>query len=162
MYVRKFGKLSSGHRTGKVSFHSNTKEKQCPQMFKLLHNCTHLIHQQTNALNSPSYASTVCEPRTSRCSNWIQKRERNQRSNSQHPLDHKKAREFYENIYFCILDYAKAFDCMDYNTLWKILQEVRIADHLTCLLRNLYADQEAMVRPRHRTMYWFKIGKGVR
>ena len=51
---------------------------------------------------------------------------------------------------------------MDHNTLWKILQEVRIADHLTCLLRNLYADQEAMVRPRHGTMYWFKIGKGVR
>ena len=73
----------------------------------------------------------------------------------------EKAREFYKNIYFWFLDYTKAFDCMDHNKLWKILQEVRKPDHLTCLLRNLYADQEAMVRPRHGTMYWFKIGKGV-
>ena len=74
----------------------------------------------------------------------------------------EKAREFLENIYFCFIDYAKAFDCVDHNNLWKILKVVGIPDHLTCLLRNLYADQEATVRTRHGTMDWFQIGKGVR
>ena len=88
------------------------------QQFKLPHNCTHLTRQQSNAQNSPSEASTVCEPRTSRCSSQIQKRQRNQRLNCQHPVDHqKKAREFQKNIYFCFIDYAKAFDCMDHDKL---------------------------------------------
>ena len=73
----------------------------------------------------------------------------------------EKAREFQKNIYFCFLDYAKAFDCVDDNKLWKILQEKGIADHLTCLLRNLYAGQEATVRTGHGTTDWFQIGKGV-
>ena len=73
----------------------------------------------------------------------------------------EKAREFQKNIYFCFIDYAKAFDCVDHNKLWKILKEMRIPDHLTCLLRNLYADQEATVRTGHRTTDWFQIGKGV-
>ena len=73
----------------------------------------------------------------------------------------EKAREFQKNIYFCFIDYAKAFDCVDHNKLWKILQEMGIPDHLTCLLRNLYAGQEATVRTRHGTMDRFKIGKGV-
>ena len=72
-----------------------------------------------------------------------------------------KAREFQKIVYFCFIDYAKAFDCVDYNNLWKILQEMEIPDHLTCLLRNLYAGQEATVRTRHGTMNWFQIGKGV-
>ena len=71
----------------------------------------------------------------------------------------KKAREFQKNIYFCFIDYAKASDCMDHNKLWKILQEMGIPDHLTCLLRNLYAGQEATVRTGHGTMDWFQIGK---
>ena len=74
----------------------------------------------------------------------------------------KKAREFQKNIYFCFLDYSKAFDCVDHNKLWKILKEMRIPDHLTCLLRNLYAGQEATVRTGHGTTAWFQIGKGVR
>ena len=74
----------------------------------------------------------------------------------------KKAREFQKNIYFCFIDYAKAFDCVDHNKLWKILQEMGISDHLTCLLRNLYAGQEATVRTGHRTTNWFQIRKGVR
>ena len=74
----------------------------------------------------------------------------------------KKAREFQKNIYFCFIDYAKAFDCVDHNKLWKILQEMGIPDHPTCLLRNLYAGQEATVRPGHGTTDWFQIGKGVR
>ena len=73
----------------------------------------------------------------------------------------EKAREFQKNIYFCFIDYAKAFDCVDHNKLWKILQEKRIPDHLTCVLRNLYAGQEATVRTGHGTIHWFQIGKGV-
>ena len=73
----------------------------------------------------------------------------------------EKAREFQKNIYFCFIDYAKAFDCLAHNKLWKILKEMGIPDHLTCLLRNLYAGQEATVRTGHGTTDWFQIGKGV-
>ena len=73
----------------------------------------------------------------------------------------EKARELQKNIYFCFIDYAKAFDCVDHNKLWEILREMGIPEHLTCLLRNLYAGQEAMVRMSHGTMDWFQIGKGV-
>ena len=73
----------------------------------------------------------------------------------------EKAREFQKNIYFCFIDYAKAFDCVDHNKLWKILQEMGIPDHLTCLLRNLYAGQKAIVRTGCGTTDWFQIGKGV-
>ena len=73
----------------------------------------------------------------------------------------KKAREFQKNIYFCFIDYAKASDCVDHNKLWKILREMGIPDHLTCLLRNLYAGQVATVRTGHGTTDWFQIGKGV-
>ena len=70
----------------------------------------------------------------------------------------EKAREFQKNIYFCFIDYAKAFDCVDHNKLWKILQEIGIPDHPTFLLRNLYAAQEATVRSGHRRRDWFQIG----
>ena len=73
----------------------------------------------------------------------------------------EKAREFQKNIYFCFIDYVKAFDCVDHNKPWKILQEMGILDHLICLLRNLYAGQEATVKARHGTTDWFQIGKGV-
>ena len=72
-----------------------------------------------------------------------------------------KVREFQKNIYFCFIDYAKAFDCVDNNRLWKILKEMGIPDHLICLLRNLYAGQETTVRTGHGTTDWFQIGKGV-
>ena len=72
----------------------------------------------------------------------------------------EKAREFQKNIYCCFIDYAKTFDCVDHNKLWKILQEMEIPDHLTCLLRNLYAGQEATVRTGHGTD-WFQLGKGI-
>ena len=74
----------------------------------------------------------------------------------------KKAREFQENIYVCFVDYAKAFDCVDYNKLWKILKEMGIPDNLICLMRSLYAGQEATVRTGLGIADWFKIGKGVR
>ena len=73
----------------------------------------------------------------------------------------KKAREFRKNIYFCFIDYTSAFDCMDQNKLWKIFQEMGRPNHLTCLLRNLYAGQEAAVRTGYGTTEWFQIGKGV-
>ena len=74
----------------------------------------------------------------------------------------EKAREFQKNIYFCFIDYAKDFDYIDHSKLWKILKEMGIPDHLTCLLRNLYAGQEATIRTGHGTTDWFQIGKGVR
>ena len=73
----------------------------------------------------------------------------------------EKAREFQKNIYFCFMDYAKAFDCVDHNKLWNILKEMGIPDHLTCLLRNLYVGQEVTVRTGHGIMDWFQIGIGV-
>ena len=73
----------------------------------------------------------------------------------------EKAREFQKNIKFCFIDYAKAFDCVDHNKLWKILKKTGIPDHFTCLLRNPYAVQEAIVRTRHGIIDWFKTGTGV-
>ena len=73
----------------------------------------------------------------------------------------EEAREFQKNINFCFIDYVKAFDCVDHNKLWKILKEMGITDHLTFLLRNLYAGQEATVRTGHGTTDWFQIGKGI-
>ena len=74
----------------------------------------------------------------------------------------EKAREFQKNIYFCFIDYSKAFDCVDHNKLWKIPKEMGVSDHLTCFLRNMYAGQEAAVSNGHGTTDWFKIGNGVR
>ena len=73
----------------------------------------------------------------------------------------EKSTEFQKNTYFCFIDYANAFDCVDHNKLWKILQAMKMPAHLTCLLRNLYAGQEATVRIRHGTADWFQIGKGI-
>ena len=73
----------------------------------------------------------------------------------------EKAREFQKTIYFCFVDYAKAFDYMDHNKLWKILQDIGLPDHLNCFLRNLYSGEVAIVRTEHGTTDWFQIGKGV-
>ena len=149
----------------KVSFHSNPKERQCP---KCSNYCTSALisHASKVMLNSLSQASTVCESRTSRCSSWFQKRQRNQKSNCQHLLHHRKHKRVPEKhllLYcFCFINYAKAFNCVDHNKLWKILREMGIPEHLTCLLRNLYAGQEATVKTRHGRRNWFQIGKGVR
>jgi len=97
----------------------------------------------------------------SRCSGGFRKGRgtRNQIANIHWNID--KVREFQKNIYFCFIDYAKAFDCVDHNKLQKVLQEMGTPDHLTCLLRNLYAGQEAIVRTGHRTRDSYQIGKGV-
>ena len=139
---------SSAMTTGleKVSFLSIPKEWQWQRMFKLPHNCTHLPCQQSNAQNPPRQAG-FRKGRGTRDLianiHWIT----------------EKAREFHKNI--CFIDYAKAFDFVDHNTLWKTLKEMVIPDHLTCLLRNLYAGQEATVRTGHGTTVWFQIEKGV-
>ena len=128
-------------------------------MFKLLYNCTHLTHQQSNAQSSPRQASIALEPRTSRCTNWILKRQNNQSSNCQHPLDHRKSKKIPDKHHSASFTMLKPY--VDHNKLWKILQDMGITDHLTCLLRNLYAGQESTIRTRHETTEWFKIGKGI-
>ena len=109
--------------------------------------------------NLSSQASTVCELRTFGFTSWVQKRQRNQRSNCQHPLDHRKSKRIPEkNIVFCFIDYAKAYDCVDRNKLWKKSSKDGIQDHLICLLRNLYAGQKATVTTGHGTTI-SKLGK---
>ena len=125
-------------------------------MFKLLHNCTHLTCQQSNVQNSPSQASTVHEPWTFRCSSWMQKRQRNKTSNCRHLLNHGKRKRVPEKHLLLLYWLCQSL------WLWKILKEMVIPDHLTCLLRNLCADQEATVRTGHGTTDWYQIGKGVR
>ena len=128
-------------------------------MFKLPYICTHLTSRQSNAQNSPSQASTVlnCElPDVEagfRKGRWT----RDHIANIHWIIE--KAKVFQKNI--CFIDYAKAFDCVDHNKLWKILKEMGIPDHLACLLRNLYAGQEVTVRTGHGTTDWFQVRKGV-
>ena len=125
----------------KVSFHSNPKERQCQGMFRLLYNCAHFTCQQDNVQNISSQASAICEVRTSRCTSQIQKRRRKQKSNASIHWITENARELQKNVYFCFVDYVKAFDFVDHSKLWKILKEMGITNHLTCFLRNLFAGQ---------------------
>ena len=125
----------------KVSFHFILKESQCQRMLKLVHNCTHLTHQQNNAQNSPRQASTVNRELPNVQAGFRKgKGMRDQVANIHWIIE--KASEFQKNI--CFMDYAKVFDCVDHNKLWKILQEMGIPDHLTCLLRNVYVAQEVI------------------
>ena len=143
----------------KVSFHSNPKERQCQRMFTIaLISHTSKIMLQILQVRLQQYVNrelpdVQAEVRKGRGT-------RDQIANICRIIE--KAREFQKNIYFCFIDYAKAFDCVDHNKLWKILQEMGIRDHLTYLLRNFYAGQEATVRTGHGTTDWFQIGKGVR
>ena len=143
-----------------VSFHSHPKDGQCQRMFRLLHNCS--SHASKVMLKIP-------QARLQQYVNWelsrVQAGFRKDRGiRDQVAKIHcitEKAWEFHKNIYFCFLDYAKAFHCVDHNKLWKILQEMQITDHLTCLLRNLHEGQDATVRTGHGTIDWFHIGRGV-
>ena len=148
---------------GKVSIHSNPKERQCQRMLKLPHNFALISH-------ASKLMFKILQARLQQYGNreipdvqaGFRKRRgtRDQIANIRWIIE--KAREFQKNIYFCFIDYAKGFDCVDHNKLWKILKERGIPDYLTCLLRNLYAGQEATVRTGHGTTDWFQIGKGVR
>ena len=152
----------------KVSFHSSPKEMpknvqfQCQRMFKLLHNFTlsHTSKVMVKILQARLQQYMNCEPPDVQAGFRKCRGTRDQVANICWTI--KKAREFQKSIYFCFIDYAKAFDYVDDNKLRKILKEMGIPDHLTCLLRNLYAGQEATVRIRHGTIDWFQIGKGVR
>ena len=144
----------------KVNFHSNPQKRQCQRGLKLPQ--TALISHASKVVlkilqarlqqyvnrELPNVQAGFVKGRGTRdqIANWII----------------EKTRELQKNIYFCFIDYAKAFDYVDHNKLWKILKEVGIPDHLTCLLRNLYAGQEGTVRTGHGTTDWFQIGKGVR
>ena len=129
-------------------------------MFKLPQNCTHLTHQQSNVQNSPSYALTICEHEVPDVQAGFRKGRGTRDQNANIRWITEKNR-IAEKHLFLINDYTKAFDCVDHNKLWKILQKMGIPDHLTCLLKNLYAGQEATVRTGHGTTDWFQIGKGV-
>ena len=118
-------------------------------MLRLLHNCTHLTLQKRNAQNSPSQASTIRELLDVQAGFRKGRGTRDQIANICWIIE--KVRELQKNIYFCFIDYAKTFDYVDHNKLWKILKEMVIPDHLTCLLRNLYVGQEATARTGHGT-----------
>ena len=158
-YANKSGKVSRGHRTGKVQFSFQSQRgnsKECSNYCsielishprKVMLKIIQARLQQYVNRELPDVQAGFRKVRGTRdqidniC--WII----------------KKAREFQKNIYFCFIDYTKAFDCVDHNKLWKILKEMGIPDHLSCLLTNLYAGQEATVRTGHGT--WFQIRKGV-
>ena len=129
-------------------------------MLKVPHNYNHLTRQQSNAQISPSQTSQYVNTELPD----IQAGFRRDRGTKDQIADIcciiRKVREFQKNIFF--IDYAKTFDCVDHNKLQKILKEMGIPDHLTCLLRNQYAGQSATVRTEHGTMDWFQIGKGLR
>ena len=146
-YASKFEKLSSGHRTGKCQFSFQSQRKAMPknaQTTAQLHS-SHTRVKECSKFSKPGFSNTW--PWTSWCSSWFEKRQRNQRSTG----SWKKQESSRKNIYFCLIDHAKAFDCVDHNKLWKILKEMGIPDHLTCLLRYLHAYQEATVRTGHGT-----------
>ena len=155
-YARKFGKLSSGHRTGKGQFSFQSQRKAMPknaQMALISHASKVMLKilqvrlQQYMNRELPDVQARFRKGKETRdqipkiC--WII----------------EKAREFQKNIYFCFIDYAKTFECVDHNKLWKILQKMRIPDHLTCFLRKLYGGQEASARTGHGTTDWFKLQK---
>ena len=145
----------------KVSFHSNPKERQCQRMLKLLQLAliSHTSKVMLKIFQAKLQQYVNCELPDVQAGFRKGRRTRDQIANIHWVTE--KAREFQKNIYFYFIDYAKAFDCVYHNKLWKILKEMGIPDHLTCLLRNLYAGEEATVRTGHGTTDWFQIGKGV-
>ena len=147
----------------KVSFHSNPKERQCQRMLKP---CTIALISQASKVMLKILQARLQQ--YVNCVNFqmfklvLEKAEEPEIKLPTSAGSWKKHKSSRKNIYFCFTDYAKAFDCVDHKKLWKILKEIWIPDHLICLLRNLYAGQEATVRTGHGTTDWFQIGKGVR
>ena len=135
----------------KISFHSNPKERQCQEMVRLPHNCTHLTYQQSNAQNSPSRLhQSIRELPDDQVGFRKGRGTRDQIANICWIIE--KGKEFQKNIYFCFIDYAKAFDCVDHNKLWNILQEMRIPGHLSFLSERSVYRSKATVRGGHGTM----------
>ena len=154
-YASKSGKLSSGCRTGKGQFSLHFQRKAIPknaQTAAQLHS-SHMLVKWCLKFSKPLQQIMNREHPDVQAGFTKGKGTRDQIANIRWII--KKAREFQKNIYFCFINYAKAFDCMDHNKLWKILKEMGISDQLTCLLRNLYAGQEATVRTGHGSTDWF-------
>ena len=145
----------------KVSFHSNSKERQCQEClnYRTISLISHTSKLMLKILQARLQQYMHCELPDVQAGFRKGSGTRDQIANTHWII--KKAREFQKNIYCCFVDYAKASDCVDHNKLWKILKEMGIPSHLTYLLRNLYAGQEATVRTGHGTIDWFQIGKGV-
>ena len=162
-YDSKFGKLSRGHKTGKGQFSFQSQRKAMPknaQTTAQLHS-SHTSKVRLKILQSRIQQYVNCELPDVQAGFRKGRGTRHQIVNVHWII--KKARAFPKNIiYFCFIDYAKDIDCVDHDKLWKILKEMGIPDHLICLLRNLYAGQEATVRTGHGTTEWFQIRKGVR
>ena len=142
-HASKFGKLNSGHRTGKGQFSFQSQRKAMPKNAQTTAQLRSSNHELPDVQAGFRKGRGTRDQIANIC--WIT----------------EKAREFQKNIYFCFIDYAKACDCVDHNKLWKILKEMGVPDHLTCLLRNLYAGKGATVRTGHGTTDQFQIGKGV-
>ena len=147
-YVNKFGKLSSGHRTGRGQFSFQLQRKAMPK------------NDQTTIQLHPSHSLVMFKILQDRLQQYVNCELRDIQAGfrkgrgTRGQIDNihwiiKKAKEFQKNIYFCLINYAKAFDCVGHNKLWKIMKDMGIPDHLTCLLRNLYAGQEAIAKTRH-------------
>ena len=152
---------SSGHKTGKGQFLFQSQRKAMPNnsqttMIALI---SHVSSVMLKILPARLQQYMICELPDVQAGFRKARGTRGQVVNIRWII--KKTREFQKNICFCFIDYAKAFDCVGHNKLWKILKEMGIPDHLTCLLRNLYAGQEATVRTRHGATDWFQIGKGI-
>ena len=161
-YASTFGKLSSGHRTGKGQFSFQSQRKAMPknaQTTAQLHS-SHTLVQECSKFSKPGF-NNMWSMNFQIFKLVLEKAEETRDQIASIRCIIEKAREFQKNIYFCFIDFTKALDCVDHNKLRKILQDMGIRDHLTYLLRNLYAGQEATVRIGHGTMDWFKIGKGV-
>ena len=157
-YASKFGKLSSGHRTakGQFSFQSQKDNAKCSNYYTIA-----LISHASKVM------LTILQTRLNntwtvnfQIFNLVLEKAEESEIKLPTSVGSLKKKEFQKNIYFCFIDYAKAFDCVDHKKLWKF-QEMGIQDHLTCFLRNIYAGQEATVRTGHGTTDWFQIGKGV-
>ena len=158
-YASKFGKLSSGHRTGKGQLSFQSQRKAMPKIAQISQNCA--ISHASNAQNCQTRLQQYVNHNLTDVQAGFRKGRgsRDQIANICWIIE--KVRQFQKNIFLAFIDYAKAVDCVDHNKLWKTLREMGISDHLTCLLRILYAGQEATVRTGHGTTDWFQIGKGV-
>ena len=157
-YTSTYGKLSSGHRTVKVRFSFQSQRNVMPKNAQTITTIALISHTGEVVLK-------ILHARLQREFPDVQAGFRKDRG-TRDQIDNihwtiKKARGFQKNIYFCFIDYTKAFDCVDHSKLWKILKEMGTPDHLTCLLRNLYAGWEATVRTGHGPTDWFQIGKVV-
>ena len=150
-YASKFGKLSSGHKTGKGQFSFQSQRKAMPKCsnYRTIALISHTSKVMLKILQASLQQYMNCELPDVQAGFRKGRGTRDQIANIRWIME--KGREFQNNIYFCFIDYAKVFDCVDHNKLWKILKEMGIPDHLTCLLRNLCAGQEATVRTGHGT-----------